>query len=232
MHFLLLGATGRTGQHVSAELLRRGHTVVALVRSPSNVEARPGLTIITGTPLSKTDIERALAAVPGLKAFGAIMTLNTTRRSERSLALQSSPRRFLADSCANTCEVLEEAGIRRVVVMSMAGAGESWNNLPMLTRAFIKLSKLRYALKDHDVVDQEIRQTRMNWTLVRPVRLQSADPDQKQDDAPLDVQTLGSSGDGMRLTDSASVEAVARFLVEAAVKGLFVRSAVVVRDYD
>jgi len=45
-----------------------------------------------------------------------------------------------------------------------------------------------------------------------------------------EVQTLGSSGEGMRLTDSVAVESVARFLVKVAVEGLFVKSTVVIRD--
>ena len=137
MHFLLLGATGRTGQHVVSELLSQGHTAVALVRTSGNLLPRPGLTVVTGSPLSKPDIKGALTAAPGLTPSAAIVTLNAVRKSDSPFAPQVSPPRFLADSCANVCEALEHADIRRIVVMSTAGVGDSWANLPWLSKAFL-----------------------------------------------------------------------------------------------
>lgn len=230
MHFLLLGATGRTGQHVVSELLSQGHTAVALIRTSGSLTSRPGLTVVTGSPLSKSDIKSALSAAPSLAPSAAIITLNTVRKSDSPFAPQVSPPRFLADSCASICEVLEHAGINRIVVMSTAGVGDSWANLPWLSKAFMGWTNIKYALEDHGLVDKEIRLTKMDWTLVRAVRLQFDDPKQKPTDTKADVQTLGSTGDGMRIADSVSVSSVSRFLVKVAVEGLFIKSAVVVRD--
>ncbi len=115
MHFLLLGASGRTGQHVVSELLSQGHTAVALVRTPSSLTPRPGLTIVTGSPLSKSDIRSALLATSPLSPSAAIITLNTVRKSDSPFAAQISPPRFLADSCANACTVLEHVGVYHIV---------------------------------------------------------------------------------------------------------------------
>jgi hypothetical protein len=49
-HLFVLGASGRTGSLVVDYALAEGHTVTALVRDPSTVLARPGLTRVTGTP--------------------------------------------------------------------------------------------------------------------------------------------------------------------------------------
>src|SRR5271168_507368 len=153
----------------------QGHTAVALVRTSSSLTPRPGLTIVTGSPLSKSDIRSALLAAPPLSPSAAIITLNTVRKSDSPFAAQISPPRFLADSCANVCEVLEHAGIYRVVVMSTAGVGDSWGNLPWLSKAFLGWTNVKYALEDHGLVDKEIRLTKMDWTLVRAVRLQFDD---------------------------------------------------------
>lgn len=228
MHFLLLGASGRTGQHVVSELLAQGHTAVALVRTSSSLAPRPGLTIVTGSVLSKSDIHSALYAAPSQLPSAAIITLNTIRKSDSPFAAQVSPPRFLADSCSNVCEVLERAGINRVVVMSTAGVGDSWARLPLLSKAFMSWTNIKYALEDHALVDKEIRETKMDWTLVRAVRLEF--DDQKSTETKRNVRTLGSKGDGMSLTDSVGVASVARFLVKVAVEGLFVQSAVVVTD--
>jgi len=112
--------------------------------------------------------------------------------------------------------------------MSTAGVGDSWGNLPWLSKAFLGWTNVKYALEDHGLVDKEIRLTKMDWTLVRAVRLQF--DDQKPTDMKTEVKTLGSKGDGMSLTDSVSVTSVARFLVKVAVEGLFVKSAVVVTN--
>jgi len=228
MHFLLLGASGRTGQHVVSEILSQGHTAVALVRTAGSLTARPGLTIVTGSPLSKPDIHSALVAASPLSPSAAIITLNTVRKSDSPFAVQVSPPRFLADSCAKVCEVLEQAGIYRIVVMSTAGVGDSWGNLPLLSKAFLGWTNVKYALEDHGLVDKEIRLTKMDWTLVRAVRLEF--DDQKPVDTKKDVKTLGSNGKGMNMTDSVSLTSVARFLVKVAVEGLFVKSAVVVTN--
>lgn len=228
MHFLLLGASGRTGQCVVSELLSQGHTAVALVRTSSSLKARTGLTIVTGSPLSKSDIQKALSAEPTLTPSAAIMTLNTVRKSDNPFSAQVSPPRFLADSCANACEVLNQAGIHRIVIMSTAGVGDSWNNLPWLSKAFMGWTNVKYALEDHGILDKEIRQTNMNWTLVRAVRLEF--DDQKPGSVKKEVRTLGSEGKGMTMTDSVNVTDVAEFLVKVAVEGLHIRGAVVVTD--
>ncbi|KAK1982281.1 hypothetical protein LZ30DRAFT_590898 [Colletotrichum cereale] len=231
MLFLLLGATGRTGKHVVSELLSQGHTAVALVRTSGSLAPRSGLTQVTGSPLSKSDIKATLSAVPSLAPSAAIITLNAVRASESPFAPQLSPPRFLADSTANVCEVLEQAGIRRVVVMSTAGVGDSWTNLPLLSKAFMGWTNVRLTLEDHGLVDEEVRLTEMDWTLVRASRLVFDDPKKPvQTDGKPDVQTLASDGAGMRMTDSVNVASAARFLVKVAVEDLFIRSAVVIRD--
>jgi hypothetical protein len=58
---LLVGATGRTGQRVLAQLLARGVAVRAIVRSsagiPAGLAGHPGLTLVEGSLLAFTDLE-------------------------------------------------------------------------------------------------------------------------------------------------------------------------------
>jgi putative NADH-flavin reductase len=232
MHFLLLGATGRTGKQVLTELLSQGHTAVALIRPTASLISRPGLTIVTGSPLSRSDIQSALTAAPSLRPDAAIYTLNAVRKTESPFAPQLSPPRFLADSCAATCDILEQAGIRRIVVMSTAGAGDSWVNLPWLSKAFMGWTNVKLALLDHNDVDKEIRETNMEWTLVRAVRLEFGVEDDKKGSGERNnkVTTLNGAGVGMKVTDSISVDSAARFLVKCAVEGRYIREAVVIRD--
>ncbi|RGP71770.1 nad-dependent epimerase dehydratase [Fusarium sporotrichioides] len=224
MHFLLLGATGRTGKHVISELLAQDHTATALVRNPGSLTTQPGVTVVTGSPLSKEDIRKAIYAMPGILPSATIFTLNTVRKSDSPFAAQVGPPRLLADSCTNVCQVLEDAGIYRIVVMSTAGVGDTWKNLPLISRAFMGLTNIKYALEDHNLLDQEIRTTNMNWSLVRPVKLDH------ENNSTLEIETLGGLGVGMTMKDSVTPASVAKFLVKIAVEGLYVKEAVVVRN--
>ncbi|CAM1500931.1 Fc.00g100930.m01.CDS01 [Cosmosporella sp. VM-42] len=224
-----LNAELRTEHDRLQGVANNGHTAVALVRTSGSLTPCPGLTVVTGSPLSKDNIRSALSAAPGLSPSAAIITLNTVRKSDSPFAAPLSPPRFLADSCANVCEVLEQAGIHRVVVMSTAGVGDSWGKLPWLSKAFMGWTNIKYALEDHSLLDKEIRQSKMDWSLVRAVRLEFDDPN-KQNDPKTDITTLGSAGDGMGVSDSVTVTSVAKFLVKVAVEGRFIKEAVVVRN--
>jgi hypothetical protein len=86
-------------------------------------------------------------------------------------------------------------------------------------------TNIKYALEDHSILDKEIRETKMEWTLVRAVRLEFGDKKETKE-----VQALDSRGAGMRMSDCVEVAGVARFLIKCAVEGEWVREAVVVRD--
>lgn len=227
MHFLLLGATGRTGKHVVAHALAQGHTAVALVRPTSSgtLPSQPGLTVVSGSPLVKDDIIKAMHAT-NLPVDAAIITLNTVRKSDSPFAAHISPPRFLADSCTNACAVLQDARVRRVVVMSSCGVGDSWGQMPWLSRMFMGWTNVKYALADHNLVDEEIRQTKMDWTLVRPVKLDYGEVKGEKGK----LEELGEKGVGGRVSDTANAGVVAKFLIDVAVDGRFVKQAVVVRD--
>lgn len=201
---------------------------MALVRSTASLTPRPGLTIVTGSPLSKPDIRKALTAASTPPPSAAIFTLNIVRESDSPFAKQVSPPRFLADSCANACEILEEVGVHRIVVMSTAGVGDSWGNLPLLSKMFLGWTNVKLAVEDHGLLDKEIRETNMNFTLVRAVRLNF--DEEREKGAKKEARVLSSSGEGMRMSDSVSVQTVAQFLLKVATEGMYSRSAVVVTN--
>ena len=86
------------------------------------------------------------------------------------------------------------------------------------------LTNIKYALEDHNLLDKEIRKTEMEWSLVRPVKLEHGDESIK------DVATLGKSGVGMSMGDSITPASAARFLVKVTVEGLYVKEEVVIRN--
>lgn len=62
--FLVLGATGRTGKHFVARVLKDGHTVRALVRDPAKLPAHtPNLQVQPGSITDVTDLDPLVEGV-------------------------------------------------------------------------------------------------------------------------------------------------------------------------
>lgn len=74
MNILIIGASGMIGSRLVAEALSRGHQVIAAVRNPDRVAARPGLTALR---LEVTD-------VPALSAAAASADVVIAAASPRS----------------------------------------------------------------------------------------------------------------------------------------------------
>jgi putative NADH-flavin reductase len=60
MNLFIVGATGRTGQQVTAQAIERGHRVTALLRTPS-LQPQERLNAIAGDPRRLEDLLAALA---------------------------------------------------------------------------------------------------------------------------------------------------------------------------
>ncbi|NLH81216.1 MAG: NAD(P)H-binding protein [Phyllobacteriaceae bacterium] len=61
MKIALIGATGFVGRAVLEEALSRGHVVVALVRDPTKLAARPGLVPVIADAYDAASVARAVA---------------------------------------------------------------------------------------------------------------------------------------------------------------------------
>lgn len=124
MRILLLGASGRTGQLVLDYALSLGHDVVALVRDPAKISGKsatsPKLVLVQGTPENPHDVERAMAGVEAV-----VSTLNNVRTSEFPWSKPLSPTHLMGDSIRNAVAAMQNNGVRRLVVLSATGVGDS-----------------------------------------------------------------------------------------------------------
>ncbi|GIG67033.1 NmrA family NAD(P)-binding protein [Phytomonospora endophytica] len=66
MTILVTGATGNTGRHVVAELLRRGRTVRALTRDPATAKVPAGAEVVGGDHNAPSTLDAAFDGVTGL----------------------------------------------------------------------------------------------------------------------------------------------------------------------
>ena len=56
MNVAVIGATGKTGQRVTAELLQRGHYVTAVVRNPSKVRSHKNVNVVTSDQIGRAHV--------------------------------------------------------------------------------------------------------------------------------------------------------------------------------
>src|SRR5205814_8469051 len=109
MKVVLFGASGMIGSRILDELVRRGHTVTAVVRHPEKVEPAGGVTSVQG------DITDA-ASVAGLaKGADAVVSAYSPPQTEP---------RMIVDAVRALLAGLDEAGVRRVIVVGGAGSLE------------------------------------------------------------------------------------------------------------
>lgn len=107
MHILIIGGNGRTGQLVIEKAISQGHQVTALVREATSLQPQDNLSIVEGTPINISDIDRAFVAGAS-RTYSAtpdavIVTLNARRVSDSPFSAPSpdTPKRLMADSVAN-----------------------------------------------------------------------------------------------------------------------------------
>ncbi|MYR87455.1 NAD(P)H-binding protein [Streptomyces sp. SID685] len=110
---------------------------------------------------------------------------------------------------------MSEQGIRRIVLTSSQGAGGDWARLNPLVKAFIKMSNIKAGFDDHTGVDEVVRASDTDWTLVRAVALTD-----KPVSGPLAAEA-GTAKPGPR----ANRADVAGFLLDAVEQGAWIREA-------
>ncbi|KAJ9612033.1 hypothetical protein H2200_003628 [Cladophialophora chaetospira] len=214
MHLFILGATGRTGVLALRYALEQGHNVTVLVRNQAAVETHPNLTIIEGSVLCKTDIDRAFTAA-GTPVDAALQFLNSPRASDGPWAKWHGPARLIADSTALVTEALRNqqrphgAPKPRLVVLSALGAGESRKVAGYFVRFMTDHTNVGYTYEDHNAVDAEIEGNcadKVAWTSAMAVFFSGAGV------KPVKTFTATGTGFSMFITR----ESTARWMVDVA----------------
>jgi uncharacterized protein YbjT (DUF2867 family) len=108
MTILVIGATGRVGRHVVDHLLKREADVRVLTRDPAKADFPPAVEVVQGDLL---DIDALRAAFSGVST---LFLLNAVTGDEFTRAII-------------TLNVAREAGVERVVYLSVFGADEAVN---------------------------------------------------------------------------------------------------------
>lgn len=163
---LIFGATGRTGSLAVDYALEKGIAVVALARHPEKLAPRPNLTLLSGSPEKLDDVRRAITGCTSVLSF-----LNNMRQSDSPWSKPVSPPRLMSTSVGNAVAAMKENDVRRIVVLSAAGVGDSAASVPWVWRAIVRRSNLKVAYDDHEAQEAVLQSSGLDWTAVRAVGL-------------------------------------------------------------
>ncbi len=202
----MLGGTGRTGRLLVEKALERGFTVTTLIRDSSRLKDVDGLTKVQGTPTKLEDVQEAVRAANDNPVV-IISTLGQTRKSGNPWSAPTSPPGFIAEAITNSVKVAKEAGIPKLIVMSMWGAGDSYKSLNILMRLVMNFSNMAQTLEDHNMVDRIVKESELTFVLARPTMLKG--------DTKGSVKDLGDKGEGTTIMPSIAPMTVANFLLNA-----------------
>jgi putative NADH-flavin reductase len=162
MKVLIFGASGRTGCELVRQALAAGHEVTAFVRNPAAFTAAEHLRVATGDAHDPTAVNIAITEQEAvLSALGGTI----------------SDEDLLPRSMENILAAMKSHGARRLIVLGAAGAIESTlKRMPPVPNLLFRLftgTLLRKPFKSQRAMQQLIRNSDTDWTIVQPPRLVS-----------------------------------------------------------
>lgn len=156
---LVPGATGPTGRLIVRQALARGYDVTALVRSPAKAGDLAPAQLVTGDARDEVALRAALAGRDAV-----ISALGTGVSPFREVTLLSSATRALVSA-------MKAEGVGRLVAITGIGAGDSRGHGGFVYDRIILPLLLRHVYADKDRQEAIVRQSGLDWVLVRPAAL-------------------------------------------------------------
>ncbi|AQQ67863.1 hypothetical protein Mag101_09565 [Microbulbifer agarilyticus] len=159
---IVFGASGRTGQHFVRQALDSGYFITACARNLAAID-------IEHQRLHKVYVDiHDMKSVE--QAFqdthdAVVLTLGIFHKTNETP---------LADGTENIIRAMKEKGLRRLLMLSSLGVGESrgqGNWVVALVTRFI----LPYVLRDKEVQETLVKQSDLDWTILRPPQLLGKD---------------------------------------------------------
>ena len=160
MKVVVFGATGRTGGLLVEGALARGHEVTAFVRAPDKLGVlRDRVRIVHG---DVRDGGAVSDAVDGQDAALIALGGDGTRAAGQ----------VNAQGTLNVIRSMQRYGVRRLVVLSAAGLQPGRDpDLPWFYERVVKPLFLKHVVADLRRMEVSVRQSELDWTLVRAAQL-------------------------------------------------------------
>jgi putative NADH-flavin reductase len=155
MKLLIFGSTGSIGRQVVEQALEQGHTVTAFARDPAKLSIKHAhLKVAQGDVMDLASVEKA---VQGQDAVVCVLGSGGKRKGT-----------IRSEGTRQIIRAMETAGIRRFICQTTLGAGDSWGNLNFFWKYIMFGTLLRDVFADHEKQESYVKQSHLDWTIVRP----------------------------------------------------------------
>ncbi len=153
MKLLIFGSTSSIGRLLIKQALEQGHTLTAFTRDATKVNIKHNnLQVTRGDVMDPASVERAI------KGHEVVLcSLGAGRKGT-----------VRSEGTRNIISSMEKVGVRRLICQSTLGVGDSWGNLNVFWKYIMFGLLLRPAYADHVSQEDYVRQSRLDWTIVRP----------------------------------------------------------------
>ena len=157
MKVIVFGATGHTGRQLVEQLVRAGQQVTAFARTPGKVNTFSGkVKVVQGDATDPAGVRRA---VKGQAAVFHALAQGVTEKSNIQTIF-----------AANLIQAMEAEGVKRLIMLSALGSGDSWDQASLLVK-FVHKVALKNFFADKEQAEAKIIQSSLNYTLIRPAVL-------------------------------------------------------------
>jgi putative NADH-flavin reductase len=166
LKLLVIGATRGTGLQVMRQALAAGHTVTALARDPARIELHhERLSVLRGDVLDPASLAPSMAGQDAvLSSLGA-----TSGRGQITL---------YSEGMRNIIQAMRAAGVPRLIAVSAGPLSiDEGDTLPsrLLMKPLLRVA-FREAYADLARMEEEMRESGLDWTIMRPPRLTDKPP--------------------------------------------------------
>lgn len=155
MDIIVFGSTGKTGLEIIKRLLSEGHKVTAFARKPSVLNISDD-----NLKTAEGDIFDRIAVKEAIKNHDAVVVALGSGQSLGKTTVRS-------EGTANVLKTMKENGLKRIIVISAMGVGESWKDLSVINRLFFA-TLLKNSRTDHEAQERHVKESGLDWTIIRP----------------------------------------------------------------
>jgi putative NADH-flavin reductase len=159
MHIIVFGSTGASGKQIVQQALDAGHIVTAVARNSSALTiSHANLTVVKG------DVLRPQTFIHAVQNQDAVLSALGSR--------DNKPTVMFSEGMQHIIQAMEKYGVKRIECIS-ASAVETNPKLNFFVRTITKILQriLKNPYSDILKMEQLLKQTNLDWTIVRPPRL-------------------------------------------------------------
>jgi putative NADH-flavin reductase len=156
MKIAIFGSTGGTGKELVKQGIELDYEVTAFARTPEKLDEfkSENLKIVEGDVFNYEDVERAITGQNAvLSALG-----NPTLK----------PNMTTSEGTRNIVKAMQKHNVRRFICETSLGVGDSREQAGFFFSKVIIPTLLKNAIADKEIQEQIIRDSDLDWIIIRP----------------------------------------------------------------